>query len=499
MSATKILGISAGYHDAAVSLINNEGDILYAAHSERFSKIKNDKELASGIFDDIEMDNVKTVAYYENPAKKQLRQLYNGEGLSIPQMFTNHVIKGHLSAGESNIKNVNFLSFDHHHSHAAAGFQTSQFSKATVVVVDAVGEWDTVTIWAAEYSGRGYATYKKLWAQKLPHSIGFFYSAMTARAGLKSGGEEHIFMGLAAWGSPTAYAAMKSSLVLDSHKIMFKEKMNHGVSADFLSEFSDEDIAASAQLLLEELLDSVMTRAASFKWSDNLVYMGGVAANCVANRKLGEYFDKIWILPNPGDAGSSLGAAALAYGKRLNWINPFLGYRISGAYPVDDVIAELLRGNIVGVASGRAEFGPRALGNRSLLADPRGPDIKQRLAQVKRRQHFRPYAPVILEEFAKTYFDFPDGTSSSPYMQVVAICRYPDDYPAIVHVDNTSRVQTVSKNSTCGIRALLERWFVLTGCPMLLNTSLNVHGEPIINDLADAKRFQELYGIKVCS
>jgi carbamoyltransferase len=203
-------------------------------------------------------------------------------------------------------------------------------------------------------------------------------------------------------------------------------------------------------------------------------------------------------MPNPGDAGSSLGAAAMAVGRRLVWKDASLGTNISGPYPVKGIISELVTNKIVGVASGRAEFGPRALGNRSLLADPRGPDIKDRVNEIKRRQKFRPFAPVILEELVHEYFDMPVGWDSSPYMQTVAHCRCPDDFPAIVHVDGTSRVQTVPKDDS-GLRQLLEQWYTWTGCPMLLNTSLNIRGEPMVNDRADADRFEQLYGIKVCS
>jgi carbamoyltransferase len=226
--------------------------------------------------------------------------------------------------------------------------------------------------------------------------------------------------------------------------------------------------------------------------------MGGVALNCAANSRIGNYFDNIWIMPNPGDAGSSLGAAALAYGRRVNWTSAYLGHNIPGNYPVMELLDRLLTEQIVGVASGRAEFGPRALGNRSLLADPRGSEIKEKVNDIKRRQQFRPFAPVILEELADTYFDMPRGWSDSRYMQTIARCRVPELFPAIVHHDGTSRVQTVPKDGS-GIRDLLERWFVLTGCPMLLNTSLNIRGEPMVNDRADADRFEQLYGVKVCS
>jgi carbamoyltransferase len=204
-------------------------------------------------------------------------------------------------------------------------------------------------------------------------------------------------------------------------------------------------------------------------------------------------------MPNPGDAGSSLGAAALSYGGRLNWQGPYLGTDIPGPYPVKELLNELVTNKIVGVANGRAEFGPRALGNRSLLADPRGADIKDRVNAIKRRQEFRPFAPVILEECVAEYFDMPLGFKTSPYMQAVAYCKFPEQFPAIIHADRTSRVQTVGKDCQSGIRQLLEVWFEWTGCPILLNTSLNIRGEPMVNDRADADRFEQLYGVRVLS
>jgi carbamoyltransferase len=226
--------------------------------------------------------------------------------------------------------------------------------------------------------------------------------------------------------------------------------------------------------------------------------MGGCALNCVANKRLWSYFENIWIMPNPGDAGSSLGAAALAFGRRVNWRSASLGHDIPGPYPVNGLLDRLLAEQIVGVASGRAEFGPRALGNRSLLADPRGSKIKEKVNAIKRRQQFRPFAPVILEELVHDYFVLPNGVNNSRYMQIVAGCRRPDLFPAIVHADGTSRIQTVPKDGS-GIRELLEKWYVMTDCPMLLNTSLNIRGEPMVNDRQDADRFEQLYGVTVCS
>jgi carbamoyltransferase len=311
--------------------------------------------------------------------------------------------------------------------------------------------------------------------------------------------EEYILMGMAAYGKPIHANRMASNFLDDIFDVEFKQNLHIGLEENnFLDKADDMDIAASAQLLCETLIEKVMHKAFRLGKSKNLVYGGGVALNCLANRLLGKYFKNIWIMPNPGDAGNSLGAAALGYGKKVIWRDAFLGTDIKGPYPVDKVIKELKENKMVGVASGRAEFGPRALGNRSLLADPRGPEIKDKVNEIKRRQKFRPFAPVILEEHVDNYFDMPSGFSNSRYMQVISRCRHPDLFPAIVHADSTSRVQTVAKDGS-GIRQLLERWYDETGCPMLLNTSLNIRGEPMVNDRADADRFEKLYDLKVIS
>ena len=368
-------------------------------------------------------------------------------------------------------------------------------------MIDAIGEWDTISIWGAEYDSRGRAKYRRLWGQRYPHSIGLFYSAMTQKVGLKPNEDEYILMGMAAYGGPLSYeygAELKNQVISDEQKITFKENLHAGFHSQEWGNVHDTSIAAASQDVVENLIYNVMRRARDFRWSENLVYMGGVALNCLANRRLGEYFENIWIMPNPGDAGSSLGAAALAYGGRIKFDNAYLGHEIGGAYPTNRLLDSLLSDGIVGVASGRSEFGPRALGNRSLLADPRGTHIKDQVNAIKQRQQFRPFAPVVLEEMADQYFDFSSGWSTSRYMQSVARCRYPDRYPAICHVDGTSRVQTVPQDGS-GIRELLEKWFVITDCPMLLNTSLNIKGEPMVNNRADADRFEQQYGVKVHS
>jgi carbamoyltransferase len=492
------LGISAGFHDAAATVLDHDGNILFAGHAERYSKQKSDANFCDALVYELQQYNpISTVAYYERPLVKQLRQLYAGQGFEWSKLSTKKLV--HDQIGYSGWDHVrNYKSYNHHLSHAAAGFQTSSFDRATVVVIDAVGEFETITIWGAEYDSRGQAKYRKLWQQNYPHSIGLFYTACTSRVGLRPLDEEYILMGMAAYGQNNISNRMRYDLIDNEWEMRFKENLHAGLSLKYLSDYSDFDIAAGAQDLAEDLILNVMLRAKQLNWSRNLVYMGGVALNCSANRRIGGYFDNIWIMPNPGDAGSSLGAAALVHGRRINWTSASLGHLIPGDYPVNSILDELVTNKIVGVASGRAEFGPRALGNRSLLADPRGGEIKERVNDIKRRQQFRPFAPVILEELADAYFDMPRGFEHSRYMQSVARCRHPELFPAIVHRDGTSRVQTVPKDGS-GIRELLEKWYVMTDCPMLLNTSLNIRGEPMVNDRADADRFEQLYGVKVCS
>jgi carbamoyltransferase len=504
----RILGISAGFHDTAATVIDNAGNILFAGHSERYSKKKHDEHLSIGLMQEaLSYGPPSVVSYYERPWLKKTRQLYAGQyadALNFDDLTIKRYLATHCPAVVFN-QATQFVHQSHHLSHAAASFQTSPFQRATVVVIDAIGEWDTISIYGAEYDRNGNAKYVRLWGQHYPHSIGLFYSAMTKRVGLRPLDEEYILMGMAGYGSTKYVENIKQELISDASSAAMKQNLHCGVDADYLKSLNDTDeqnnfdIAASTQFITEQLVSEIMLKAAQLHWSSNLVYTGGVALNCSANRLLGNWFNDIWVMPNPGDAGSSLGAAALAYKKRLNWVSPYLGTDISGEYPVDQLIETLLADKIVGVASGKAEFGPRALGNRSLLADPRGDEIKDKVNTIKRRQMFRPFAPVILEEQAYKYFNMPHGWDSSPYMQVTAPCLQPEKFPAIIHVDGTSRVQTVPADCKSGIRQLLEKWYTLTGCPMLLNTSLNIRGEPMVNDREDADRFEKAYGVKVFS
>jgi carbamoyltransferase len=490
---SNIVGLSFGFHDAAACLIDN-GEILFAGHSERYTKKKHDKELSYSLIDDLKSYTtgpISTIAYYENPWLKDLRRLVTGEYVYKDPVPVTKTIKSHFDTRW-------YKTYSHHKSHAAAGFATSPFESAAVLVIDAIGEFDTVSIWKAWVGVNGHCHYRKIDSIKYPHSLGLTYSAFTDRVGLKPMDEEYILMGMAAYGKPNFANRIKNEII-NVNKVKFKNIKNchTGLGNWPFEGASHEDLAASIQQVTEDAVARLADYALTITQETNLVYMGGVALNCVANSRLGS-LGNIWIMPCPGDAGSSLGAAALAYGKKLNWQNAYLGHNIGSNYPVQKLFNALLSKQIVGVASGRAEFGPRALGNRSLLADPRGHDIKDRVNEIKRRQKFRPFAPAILAEMADQYFDMPPGWHHSPYMQSVARCRQPDLTPAICHADGTSRVQTVEADGS-GLRQLLELWYKQTGCPMLLNTSLNIRWEPMVNDRYDADRFEQKYGVHVFS
>jgi carbamoyltransferase len=330
---------------------------------------------------------------------------------------------------------------------------------------------------------------------------------MTQRLGLKPQEDEFILMGMAAWGKQDEdlQSIMYNDFFGYHNELNLRKNLHKGCMDYEPSIYPDDgteqwkfDIAANVQTICEWQIQKVFAKAKEVvPETDNMCYSGGVALNCVANSIVVEkQYPEMWILPNPGDAGSSLGCAAYVNKKHLNFDSAFLGYDIKGwKYPVKPVLKELLKGNLVGVANGRAEFGPRALGNRSLLADPRGKNIKQQMNKIKNRQEFRPFAPSVLEEHAHEIFDMP--TKKSQFMQYVAKCKYPEKYPAICHVDNTSRVQTVSKEDNPGYYKLIKEFYKETGCPMVLNTSLNIKGQPIVNDEEQREQFIKKYGVKV--
>lgn len=454
----KILGISEGFHDAAVALVDNKGNILHASHSERYSKIKNDHRIHNDQMEDLGWRDIDYQAYYEKIWLKNTRRILSGQSPKSTDVYYNK-------------------SFYHHESHAAAGFYTSPFDEADVLVIDSIGEWDTISVWKAWTEkgplGRNVPKMKKVKSWKYPYSLGLFYSAVTHRVGLKPNEDEYILMGMAAFGEP----------IYDLSELLYRN--NHRGIGNYLPDARDVDLAASAQYLYEKELLKIIDEHCKHP---NLVFMGGCALNCSANSKIQN--KNIWIMPNPGDAGSALGAAALALGKKLKWEDPYLGYNINREINPKRVAQYIVDNSICGVANGRSEFGPRALGNRSLLGDPRR-DIKDTVNNIKKRQKFRPFAPAILEEFVEGFFD----GRVNEYMQFTAKALH--DYSSVTHVDGSARVQVVKKDCSSALRPILEEFYELTGVPMLLNTSLNIKGMPMVNDEKDAEEFESKYKVKV--
>jgi carbamoyltransferase len=441
----KYLGISEGFHDAAVALVNNN-QIQYATHAERITRVKNDRWLPQDL-KDLPCD---TSIFYEDTKIKNLRRdMYGQSPTSNGIECDKHAL--------------------HHESHMAAGLYTAPFKDDVVcVVIDAIGEFDTATIWKDGL---------KVWSKEYPWSLGLFYSAITQRIGLKPNEDEYITMGMAAYGTPCI--DMLQEINQNNHKGFRRRKWFwHTV----------EDIAASAQIQLEHEIKTIMIKAREY--GSNLVYGGGVALNCVANSKIRPMFDNMWIFPNPGDAGSALGCVLAHTKQHIKFKDTFLGTNINRKINPREVVKELIANKVAGVANGKAEFGPRALGNRSLLGDVRY-DIKDTVNSIKRRQKFRPFAPAILEEYVDEYFE----GHSNEYMQFVSKAKH--DYSSVTHVDGTARVQVVRKDCTSALRPILEEYYEITGVPMLLNTSLNIKGQPMVDTWNHAWDFQSKYKVKV--
>ena len=470
-----ILGVNETSHDASVSLIK-DGEILFAGHAERYSKQKNDWYINDSLIKDtLQYGTPDYIAYYEKPLLKASRlALRGGSGEWKPRF---------------DLPGIPRKSFSHHYSHAAAGYYTSKFSDAVVVVLDAIGEYNTSTIWTGE-GNKIKLKYKK----NYPVSFGLFYSAFTKLIGLMPNQEEYIMMGMAAYGDWTKHYK-KVNEYFPSHDIQ-KYNFHKGITdwGWIGSEQDRFDIAAAVQVVYEQRLNDFMRMAKTITGKDNLVFMGGCALNSSANTLLWNIFDDVWIMPNPGDAGSSLGAAAALYGKHLEWKDPYLGYDLGGDYPVQQIVDGILKDGIVAVATGRAEYGPRALGNRSILADPRDPLIKDKVNLIKQRELFRPFAPVVMEECADKWFDM---NFDSPYMQYTVKCLQPDKIPSVVHKDGTSRVQTVNKYQHRGLWRTLNKFYLQTGVPVLLNTSLNIKGQPLLNDELDIQAWEKAYNFTI--
>lgn len=572
-----VLGVSAYFHDSAATLVR-DGRIIAAAQEERFTRIKADASFprAATAFclrhAGIDARDLDAVVFYEKPITKFDRVLatFRDQGRAGREAFASAFpmwSRHRLRLDEELRRELGgytgeLLFADHHESHAASAFFPSPFTSAAVITVDAVGEWTTSSI-ALGTDNR----VELLREQRFPHSLGMLYSAFTAYTGFKVNSGEYKMMGLAPYGVPR-YADQildevvdlrdDGSLWLDMSYFSFAagtamtsprfDELFGGPprTPESRIEQRDMDLAASAQLVCEEAMLRTARHAYRLTGERQLALAGGVALNCVANgRVLREGpFEEIWVQPAAGDAGGSLGAALLAWhqrdGQPRTVVKPdaqqgsFLGPAydtdtieryLDGAGAawtrideedrlLDAVVDALEAGEVVGWFHGRMEFGPRALGARSILGDARSVEMQQQMnLKIKFRESFRPFAPCVLRSHAHEIFDL-ELSQDSPYMLLVGSVRDehlrepseservqlhdPDlrvrvsvprsRYPAITHVDNSARIQTVDEQRHGRFHRLLTRFYERTGSPMLVNTSFNIRGEPIVCTPDDAYR-----------
>jgi carbamoyltransferase len=574
MSKT-ILGISAFYHDSAAA-ITRDGEIVAAAQEERFSRKKHDPRFPARAINYcleeafVEPSELDAVVFYDNPlltfdrlVKSLLTVAPAGEEQWVKAsrsfLGVKAVVKEHVRRALR--CEVKLLFSDHHTAHAAAAFFPSPFEEAAILTVDGVGEWATLTL------GRGERNRVELLKEiRYPHSLGLLYSAFTYHCGFKVNSGEYKLMGLAPYGRPVYADAIRE------HLIDVKDDGSFRLNADYFGFLERDvmtnerfdsifggparrpesritrremDLAASVQVVLEDVMLKLAQSARRLTGSRNLALAGGVALNCVANGKIlrERIFENVWIQPAAGDAGSAVGAALLAnhqYFEEPRRVNPtgrdsqkgsYLGPAFSGAevraflerrgYPYETfadgrerarVLARAIaEGKVVGYMVGRMEFGPRSLGARSILGDPRREETQAVMnLKIKHRESFRPFAPSVLAEKASEYFEL---EAESPYMLLVAPVRegrrlpvgrggFDDDgedmlavinqprsdIPAVTHVDYSARVQTVHPEDKPDFYELIKEFYELTGCPVLVNTSFNVRGEPIVCTPQDAYR-----------
>jgi carbamoyltransferase len=469
----RILGISEGSHDAAWCLIE-DGEILEAHHQERHDRKKNSKWLDASL-----LPKADVVVGHQILANVNDRRKWAGQEPVERNIHVDH-------------------EYNHHETHAWAGWATSPFDDCDILTMDAVGEWETATVHKVRDG-----VMKQTWGMKYPKSFGMPYSSVTEKLGYKPMQDEYIVMAMAALGgrydredkklfgfidAVPKLAPMFQGSCHSDHWLFHPRYENAMINIPKSKDFR-RNLARNVQDHYEYYFLKTIQRHTSHK---NLVIMGGCALNCVANSKAASMKGNIWIMPNPGDAGSALGAAARHYGKKLNWKGPYLGTEVPRMDP-QKIVNELLQGKIAAVCSERAEFGPRALGNRSLLCDPRGKhEHLHPIFNIKQREEtWRPFAPAILSEH---YYDYFKGMGSE-YMQFTPKHYRPEDFRLVAHVDGSARVQVVGPECTSVLRKVLELWYAETNCPMLLNTSLNVKGEPIVDTLDDYRNFIKWSGL----
>ena len=575
-----ILGLSCYYHDSAAALLR-DGEIIAAAQEERFSREKHDSRFPNNAIEyclksqNISLVDVAKVVYYEKPLLtfERLLETYLGAaprgGRSFvaamqvwlkEKLFLKAELKKNLKHIQSHFSSPNaylpeLLFSEHHLSHAAAAFYPSPFEESVILCMDGVGEWATTSAWI----GKGNRI-KLLWEISFPHSIGLLYSSFTYYCGFKVNSGEYKLMGLAPYGNPRFINIIKDNLIdikedgtfrvdisyfkyhrgfcMTSRKFhkLFGRAPRKGETK--LSQFH-MDLAASIQVVTEEIILKLAKSLRSETSIKNLCLAGGVALNCVANGKLlkERIFEKLWIQPASGDAGSALGAALVEWHQGLqeprsinrndSMKGTFLGPEFSNKDIIDYLIkinapfhtlrdsdlfeklAKMLdQGNVIGWFNGPMEFGPRALGGRSIIGDPRNLSMQCVMnMKIKYRESFRPFAPSVLEEDVSSQFEM---EAKSPYMLLVAdvkkeLCKEISEQekslfgieklniprsslPAITHVDYSARVQTVNKRTNPRYYNLISAFKRKTGCPTIVNTSFNVRGEPIVCTPQDAYR-----------
>ncbi|MBI5216392.1 MAG: carbamoyltransferase [Ignavibacteriae bacterium] len=539
-----ILGISCYYHDSAAALVQ-DGNLVAAAQEERFTRKKHDPDFPSNAIQyclqeaGINISDVDYVGFYDKPLTKFDRILetalatwplgfrsflkampvWLNEKMWVPQKIRDLLdYHGPIYFSE------------HHISHAASAFLVSPFKEAAILTMDGVGEWDTTTFGFGKEND-----IQLLKTIRFPHSLGLFYSAFTYYLGFKVNSAEYKVMGLAPYGEPRFYDLIMKNLidvkddgsfrlnmeyfVYDRHLTMtgkkfeelFGEKTREGESK--LTQFH-KDVAASLQKVTDEVVVKMANHVYAETKLPNLCMAGGVALNCVANSKVLQQtpFKNVFIQPASGDAGGALGVAYYIYNTLLGKPRTFsMEHAFFGPEFSDEMIEEFLHSkqlpylkydrvellnetarliteqNVIGWFQGRMEFGPRALGARSIIADARNKENWQRVnLKIKFRESFRPFAPTILEDKTNEYFEI---DCPSPFMLLVAQVRENKrTVPAITHVDGSARLQTINRQQHALYYDLISTFEKLTGCPVIINTSFNVRGEPIVCSPEDAFR-----------
>jgi carbamoyltransferase len=568
-----ILGISAFYHDSAACLVH-DGEIIAAAQEERFTRKKHDYSfptlaaqycLAEAGIGVAELDHV---VFYDKPLLKFERLIETWVGyaplgfrlfvMGLPLWLKQklHIPREMDRELGGRLRN-RYIYTEHHESHAASAFFPSPFEEAAIVTMDGVGEWATASI------GHGQGNRIELLREMhFPHSVGLLYSAFTYFCGFRVNSGEYKLMGLAPYGEPRYEQRIREHLIdikddgsirlnMDYFAYCHRDVMTTAKFAQLFdgpprameSELTQRemDLAASIQVVTEDIMLRQVRYAANLTGSKNLVLAGGVALNCVGNgRVLREGpFERIWIQPAAGDAGGALGAALFVWYQLLDHprqasntvmdaqsgslLGPAFGNseietflkdvgaiyeRVDDERALCERIAQLIvDGNVIGHVSGRMEFGPRALGSRSILGDARSPAMQRTMnLKIKFRESFRPFAPAVLRDRVHEYFEVRD-CEDSPYMLLVAAVREEhrlptnsdaigldklhqlrSDVPAITHVDDSARVQTVHEDRHPRFAGILRAFEAKTGCPVLINTSFNVRGEPIVCTPQDSWR-----------